>query len=40
MVEDFHGGGGMKESHHLEEEESTISDDWSRHLKHLCQDKT
>jgi len=40
MVEDFHGGGGMEESRHLEEEEPKISDDWSRHLKHLCQDKT
>ena len=34
MVEDFHAGGGM------EEEEPKISDDWSLHLKHLCQDKT
>ena len=39
MVEDFHGGGGMEESHHLEEEEPKICDHWSHNLKHLCQDK-
>jgi len=40
MVEDFHGGGEMEESRHLQEEESKISDKGSRHLKRLCQDKT
>jgi len=40
MVEDFHGDGEMEESRHLEEEEEPkISDERSRHLKHLCQDK-
>jgi len=40
MFEGIHGDGEMKESCHLEEEESKISNEGSHHLKHLCQDKT
>jgi len=40
MVEEFHGGGEMGESRHLEAEEPKITDEGSRHLKHICQDKT
>ena len=36
MVKDFHGGGEMKESHHLEEEETKIIDEGSNNLEHLC----